>query len=144
MKIDILDEGYWSSEVFRDLPGRNRVTGRGSGHPPTRYGPYGPKEGTNQPKKGLVHPLRCLASPREGKGGGLAPPTFPSHGRKEREGRHPPLPFPALQIRKERGTAWEGSQVGFLLLGYLRWLLLPPSHLYICGRGRPSTHQTIA
>ena len=106
------------------------------GTPPVSYGPYGPKEGTYQPTRGLVLPLPCLDSPREGKGGWLSPPAFPSHGRKEKGARHPPLPFPALQIRKGGGAAWEGPQVGFLLLGRLLWLLLPPSHLYICGRGR--------
>ena len=33
--------------------------------------------------------------------------------------------------------AWEGPQVGFLLLGHLLWLLLPPYHLYICGERAP-------
>ena len=122
--------------MFRDVPGRNRVTGRGSGHPPASYGLNGPKGGTYQPTRGLVCPSTCLASPREGKGGEIAPPAFPSHGRKEREGHPPPLPLPALQIRKGGGAAWEGPQVGFLLLGRLLWLLLPASHLYICGRGR--------
>ena len=129
--------------MFRDVPGRNRDTGRGSGHPPTSYGHSGPKGETDQPTRGLVRPSTCLDSPREGKGGGLAPPAFPSHGRKEREGRHPPLPFPALQIRKEGSAAWEGPQVGFLLLGHLLWLLLPPSHLYICGRGRQAHNRQL-
>ena len=114
----------------------------GTPPPPARYGTYGPKEGTDQPIRGLVRPLPCLANPREGKGGGLAPPAFPSHGRKER-GCHPPLPFPH-SYTLAGGAPWERPQVGFLLLGSLLWLLLPPSHLYICGRGAPSTQQTIA
>ena len=116
-------------------------TGKGIGSlegvprtPPASYGPYGPKEGTDQPTRGLVRPLPCLAIPREGKGGGLAPPAFPSHGRKERGGAPPSPAFP-LHLYKAGGAAWEGLQVGFLLLGRLLWLLLPPSHLYICGRG---------
>ena len=72
--------------MFEDVPRRNRVTGRGSGHPPASYGLNGPKGGTNQPTRGLVRPSTCLDSPREGKGGGLAPHAFTSHGRKERGG----------------------------------------------------------
>ena len=68
--------------------------------PRERYGPYGPKEGTYQPTRGLVRPLPCLANPREGKRGGLAPPAFSLSWEKGKGGRHPPLPFPALQIRK--------------------------------------------
>ena len=33
VKIDILDDDIWTPEEFQDVPGKNQVTGRGSGPP---------------------------------------------------------------------------------------------------------------
>src|SRR3989337_654376 len=102
-----------------------------SGHPPSKIWALWAKGGDIPAHRGLLRPLPCLASPREGKGGGLAPPAFPSHGRKE-GGRHPPLPFPALQIRK--GGRSLGGSPSRIPPTWAPPLAAPPSHLYICGR----------
>ena len=55
MKIDILDEGYWSPEVFRAYQVMTSMTGRGFGRPRQVLGGLmGQGEGAHQPTKGLV------------------------------------------------------------------------------------------
>ena len=128
--------------MFQDVPGRNRVTGSSSGHPPARYGPYGPKEGTDQPTRGLVRPLPCLASPREGKGGGLAPPAFPSHGRKERGA--PPSPAFPRTPNKERGRGLGGTP-SRIPPTWAPPLAAPPSlpPIYMWGGGATQGHNIV-
>ena len=43
VKIDILDEGYWSPEVFRGYQAMASMSERGFGGPDKRWGPYGPR-----------------------------------------------------------------------------------------------------
>ena len=47
-KINILDEGYWSPELFWRYQVMTTVSERGFGGPDKRWGPYGPRgEGTS-------------------------------------------------------------------------------------------------
>ena len=45
VKIDILDEGYWSPELFWEYRVTTSVTERCFGGPAKRWGPYGPRGG---------------------------------------------------------------------------------------------------
>ena len=46
VKINILDEGYWSPELFRGYRVTTSVSERGFGGPGKRWGgPYGPRGG---------------------------------------------------------------------------------------------------
>ena len=77
VKINILDEGYWSSELFRGYRVTTNVSERGFRGPDKRWGGLmGQGERAHQPTKGLS-----------------APPT-PSH--ITRRGRAPPLGQPPL------------------------------------------------
>ena len=58
MKIDILDEGFWSPEVFRRYRVMTSMTERCFGSPGKCWGGFmGQGEGANQPTKGLCAPL---------------------------------------------------------------------------------------
>ena len=58
MKIDILDEGYWSPQLFRGYLVMTSMTERGFGGPrQVLRGLMGQGEGSNQPTKGLSAPL---------------------------------------------------------------------------------------
>ena len=58
MKIDILDEGFWSPEVFRRYRVMTSMTERCFGSPGKCWrGFMGQGEGENQPTKGLCAPL---------------------------------------------------------------------------------------
>ena len=58
MKIDILDEGFWSPEVFRRYRVMTSMTERCFGSPDKCWGGFmGQGEGANQPTKGLCAPL---------------------------------------------------------------------------------------
>ena len=58
VKIDILDEGYWSTELFQGYRVMTSLTERGFGGPrQVLGGPMGQGEGANQPTKGLSAPL---------------------------------------------------------------------------------------
>ena len=58
VKIDILDEGFWSPEVFRRYRVMTSMTERCFGSPGKCWGGFmGQGEGANQPTKGLCAPL---------------------------------------------------------------------------------------
>ena len=57
MKIDILDEGYWTPKLFWGYRVMTSVTERGFGGPDKCWGGMGQGEGANQPTKGLSAPL---------------------------------------------------------------------------------------
>ena len=57
VKIDILDEGFWSPEVFRRYRVMTSMTERCFGSPGKCWGGFmGQGEGANQPTKGLCTP----------------------------------------------------------------------------------------
>ena len=57
MKIDILDEGYWSPEVFRGYQAMARMTERCFGSPDKCWrASWAKGEGANQPTKGWCAP----------------------------------------------------------------------------------------
>ena len=70
MKIDILDEGYWSPEVFWGYRVMASMTEKCFGGPDKCWGLMGQGEGANQPTKGLCAPLTPSHVAR---GGGGAP-----------------------------------------------------------------------
>ena len=71
MKIDILDEGFWSPEVFRRYRVMTSMTEKYFGSPDKCWGGFmGQGKGANQPTKGLSAPL----TPSHVTRGGGAPP----------------------------------------------------------------------
>ena len=70
VKIDILDEGYWSPELFQGYREMTNIIERGFGGPTSVGGLMGQGEGANQHTKGLWNPLTTSHVAR---GGGGAP-----------------------------------------------------------------------
>ena len=72
MKIDILDEGYWSAELFWEYRVTTSVTERCFGGPDKRWGGLvGQGEGAHQHTKGLCAPPTPSHVTR--RGGGATP-----------------------------------------------------------------------
>ena len=89
--------------MFQDVSRRNRVTRRGSGHPPGKIWALWAKGWDIPAHKGAGAPLPWLAGPKGKERGRVAPPAFPSSIEKGRGGGRGGatssfLP-PALQIR---------------------------------------------
>ena len=72
MKIDILDEGYWSPKLFWGYQVMTSMSEMGFGGPGKRWGGLmGHGEGANQPTKGLCAPPNPSHVTR--RGGGATP-----------------------------------------------------------------------
>ena len=79
VKIGILDEGYWSPELFRGYQAMASMSERGFGGPGKRWGGLmGHGEGANQPTKGLCAPPNPFHVTR--RGGGATPRAAAPHG----------------------------------------------------------------
>ena len=98
-------------------------------------------QGRDRPAhRGLVRP--STGSPREGKGGGLSPLSFPSSREKGKgRGRHLLLPSPSAKTRKGGGRIGVGAQVGLGLLGRPLAASSPLQPIYMWGEGAPRTHK---
>ena len=121
MKIDILDEGFWSPEVFRRYRVMTSMTERCFRSPGKCWGGFmGQGEGANHPTKGMCAPL-----------------TYP-HVTRGFGAPHLGFPPPGLGAKSPKGeipSALAAAPLGETL-GRLH-LSLPP--IYSGGFGLPNT-----